>query len=63
METGCGCTCSSGQLKRRLCVVLRPILQGALHIRSVIQQQLWRVVGGGEGREGEEGGETNQEGE
>lgn len=35
-------TCSSGQLKRGLCVVLRPILQGALHIRSIIQQQLWR---------------------
>lgn len=35
-------TCSSGQLKRGLCVVLCPILQGALHIRSIIQQQLWR---------------------
>lgn len=35
-------TCSGGQLKRGLRVVLRPILQGALHIRSIIQQQLWR---------------------
>lgn len=46
-------TCSGGQLKRGLRVVLRPILQGALHIRSIIQQQLWRgwreVEGGGEG--------------
>lgn len=38
----CGITCSGGQLKWGLCVVLRPILQGALHIRSIIQQQLWR---------------------
>lgn len=33
-------TCSRGQLKWGLCVVLRPILQGALHIRSIVQQQL-----------------------
>lgn len=43
-------TCSGGQLKRGFCVVLSPILQGALHIRSVIQQQLWRGgMGVGEG--------------
>lgn len=42
-------TCSGGQLKRRLRVVLRPILLGALHVRSVIQQQLWRWGRGEEG--------------
>lgn len=49
----CAITCSGGQLKWGLRVVLRPILQGALHIRSVIQQQLWR---GGEREGGSEGG-------
>lgn len=46
-------TCSGGQLERGLRVVLRPILQGALHVRSVIQQQLWRrgVETRGGGRE------------
>lgn len=60
MSLCCSCviTCSGGQLKWGLCVVLRPILQGALHIRSIIQQQLWQRWeggGGGEERGGEEG--------
>lgn len=35
-----GVTCGGGELQRRLRVVLRPILQGALHVGSVVQQQL-----------------------
>lgn len=56
----CAITCSGGQLKWGLCVVLRPILQGALHIRSIIQQQLWQrweaeeVEGRGEGGRGKQ---------
>lgn len=51
-------TCGGGQLKRRLRVVLRPVLQGTLHVGAVIQQQLWRgLEGGGEGGRG-----TNQGG-
>lgn len=47
-------TCSGGQLKRRLRVVLLPVLLGALHVGSVIQQQLWWI---GRWREGVGGGE------
>lgn len=36
----CVCTCSSSQLKWRLCVVLHPVLQGTLHVGFGIQQQL-----------------------
>lgn len=66
----CVITCSGGQLKWGLCVVLRPILQGALHIRSIIQQQLWQrweaeeVEGRGEGGRGKQtkkkGGEQGE---
>lgn len=36
----CAITCGGGELQRRLRVVLCPILQGALHVGSVVQQQL-----------------------
>lgn len=48
------CTCGSRQLQRRLCVVLHPVLERALHVGFGIQQQLqWQTGAWWEGEKGD----------
>lgn len=52
VDSDCVCTCGSGQLQRRLRVVLHPVLERPLHVGFGIQQQLQLQTGvmGGRGR-------------